>query len=113
GMGTAGTTLSEEGVIYNLSFANMSSPFTAAHFHSAPAGVNGGVVHDITGAVTAGTARGVWTGLTDLLTCDYFLGSLYVNVHTTLHPSGEIRSNLNDLTPSDAPILPVEARLQL
>lgn len=113
GMGTAGTTLSEEGVIYNFSFANMSSAFTAAHFHSAPVGVNGGVVHDITGSVTGGTGRGVWTGITDLLTCDYFLGNLYMNVHTSMNPGGEIRSNLNDLTPADAPILPFEARLQL
>lgn len=116
GFGTAGTTLSEEGVIYNLSFANLSSPFTASHFHSAPAGVNGGVVHDISGSVTAGTGRGIWlrsAGLTDALICDYFEGELYINVHTTIHGGGEIRSNLNDLIPSDAPLLPFASGLQL
>ena len=45
--------------------------------------------------------------------CDYFSGSLYINVHTSLNPGGEIRSNLNDLTPSDAPILPFEPRFQM
>ncbi|MCA9726968.1 MAG: CHRD domain-containing protein [Candidatus Eisenbacteria bacterium] len=117
GMGAAGTTLCEGGIVYGLSFADLTSAFTAAHFHSAPPGSNGGVVFNITSSVVGGTGRGVWTrtaGLTDALICDYFAGELYINVHTTVNPGGEIRSNLFDLTPSDAPEPSIlSAQLQL
>ena len=70
---------------------------TASHIHKGPVGVNGGVIfplypnggafdpdNPIGGGVTLDAEQ-----LVDLLTWHY-----YVNVHTTDHPSGEIRGQI-------------------
>jgi uncharacterized repeat protein (TIGR01451 family) len=74
-----------------------AAEITAVHIHSGAAGVNGGVVHtlyagaplfDETHPIT-GTLQLDATQATDLLTMP-----LYVNVHTTSFPGGEIRGQL-------------------
>ena len=70
---------------------------TASHIHKAPVGVNGPIIfplymgggtfdpdHPVGGGVALGAEH-----LVDLLT-----GYYYVNVHTTDHPSGEIRGQI-------------------
>ena len=75
---------------------------TASHIHMAPRGVNGPVVFplymgmgtfDPDNPVGGGVALGA-ENLVDLLT-----GYYYVNVHTTDHPSGEIRGQI-DIVPA-------------
>lgn len=86
---------------------------TASHIHKGPVGVNGGVVfplftgggtfdpdNPIGGGVNLGAAH-----LVDLLT-----GYYYVNVHTTDHPSGEIRGQIGAVPEVHTAILPIIRR---
>ncbi len=76
-------------VEYEISYDDLPNE-TAAHFHLAPPGANGGVVHGL----PAGNPKvGVWAispehaeALLD--------GNIYVNIHTSEFPGGAIRANL-------------------
>lgn len=99
GTGTASLTLSELGIVHALTVDALSSAITAAHFHNAPAGVNGPVVRDITADFTGNSERGNWQpsdaqALTPALICELLQGELYINVHTLNNPGGEVRGNL-------------------
>jgi len=66
---------------------------TAAHIHEAPAGKNGPVVIPLekdgdTYTVPANAK------LTDAQFASFEAGNLYINVHTAVHPDGEIRGQL-------------------
>lgn len=74
------------------SYADLSGPATAAHFHTGEAGKNGGVAIPIGGAEKSpfeGTAT-----LTDTQASDLMAGRLYVNIHTTANKAGEIRGQV-------------------
>jgi CHRD domain len=64
----------------------------AAHIHLAPAGVAGPIIIPLTGGPTT------WSCPSTILTPEQLTalqdGRLYVNVHTTDHPSGEIRGQI-------------------
>lgn len=119
GMGTAGFRLSENALVFDVSYAGLRGAFTASHFHRGTVGVNGPVVFDIGSTFVGGTARSAWTSLsapaltaTDV--CDYLLDALYVNVHSTTNPGGEIRGNLGELVPAGIDPTPaVPTRLEL
>jgi hypothetical protein len=71
---------------------------TAAHFHGpAVVGADAGVLFTIVGfpaGVTSGSTSGVLTGLTALQIGYFQTGQVYVNVHTALVPSGEVRGQV-------------------
>ncbi len=92
--GTAWAVLSDKGsmVSYSITVAGLSSDFSAAHFHVGNMGVSGGVVHPIT--FTDSSAVGTWTGMSDTLITKLLSNGMYVNVHTTNNPGGEIRGQL-------------------
>ena len=81
---------------YNITVNGLT--MTAAHFHNAAVGVNGGVVKSLTFANN--TASGVWSSgdasqpLTDSLLSELLRGRLYVNVHTSANAGGEIRGQV-------------------
>ena len=81
---------------YHIVFDGLTH--TAAHFHNAAAGTNAGVVKDL--SFTNNTATGVWSSsdanqpLTDALLSELLNGRLYVNVHTSANPGGEIRGQV-------------------
>ena len=77
---------------HSLTVAGLSSNLTAAHFHNAPVGTSGGVVHPIT--FTDSTSSGSWTGFADNMITELLHNNLYLNVHTTDHPGGEIRGQV-------------------
>jgi len=84
---TATKTLTWKG-----SYANLSGPAVAAHFHAGEPGKNGGVQIPIPGAGSSpfeGTAT-----LTDSQASDLLAGRLYVNIHTAAHTAGEIRGQV-------------------
>ena len=100
--GTAAIRLNETrtALTYDITVNGLSGPITLAHFHNAPAGVNGGVVRTITGNFTGNTATGVWRNtdaepLTPALVAEIMAGNIYMNVHTAANGGGEIRGQLD------------------
>ena len=78
----------------NAQFENLSSDIIGAHLHMGPIGINGGVVADLSGLITAGASIKATidpTGLTEAM----LNGEIYLNVHTVLNPMGELRAQLN------------------
>src|SRR3990172_1651209 len=92
--GTGWAVLKDDGseIEYSVTIAGLSSNFTASHFHNAPAGVTGGVVHPIT--FSDSTSTGSWTGFSENMISELIKNNLYFNVHTTNNPGGEIRGQL-------------------
>jgi Cu/Zn superoxide dismutase len=80
-------------VTYHISFTGLSSAETAAHIHGpADPNVNAGVVHNLG---TGNPKVGVWN-YDQALEEDILAGRMYVNIHTSNHPGGEIRGQIND-----------------
>ena len=73
------------------SYSGLTGPATAAHFHTAEAGKNGGVTVPI--APNASPFEGSAT-LTAEQEADLMAGRLYVNIHTNEHKGGEIRGQM-------------------
>jgi hypothetical protein len=65
---------------------------TLMHIHRAPAGANGDIVFDL-GEPTSPVIA-TWSGMTPAQVADLFAGNLYVNIHTSGRPSGEIRGQI-------------------
>lgn len=84
-------------ISYTIIFSGLSAPTTAAHLHApAPPGVNVGVVFGHPGfpvGVTAGTASGSHV-LTDVQEMQLLSGLWYSNIHTSLFPGGELRTQI-------------------
>lgn len=80
---------------------------TAAHIHAAPAGSNGGVVVPLT-LTPLGTTTSAISGsgiLTSAQVLTLNTSELYVNIHTTAVPSGEVRGQITpSLVMATAPI---------
>lgn len=94
---------------------------TAAHIHAGAAGANGGIVLPLFAAPTgapagtvnvSGTARaadlsgslaGNFAGFVTALKA----GTLYVNVHTSANPGGEIRAQVTTAAPAGTPVATV------
>ncbi|NMH59142.1 CHRD domain-containing protein [Alteromonas ponticola] len=95
---------------YEINYSDLSSPIIdilgGGHFHNAPAGANGGVVHLFDTAdfaflgTTDGTISGDWrfddasNPLTDALANELMAGNIYINLHTENFNPGELRGQL-------------------
>ena len=98
GSGTAKLTYdpSTRLLTWNVAYRSLSGPATMAHFHGpAPAGKNAGVLIWISkmGSPVTSPIKGSAT-LTAAQAKQFEAGDWYVNVHTKLHPSGEIRGQV-------------------
>jgi CHRD domain len=81
---------------WSVHYSAMSSPVTMAHFHGpAPAGANAGVQIWISkkGSAPHSPIRGATT-LTEDQAKQLMAGDWYINVHTKMHPAGEIRGQV-------------------
>jgi hypothetical protein len=81
---------------WNVAYSGLSGPATMAHFHGpAPAGKNAGVLVWISkmGSPVTSPIDGSVT-LTPAQAKQFEAGHWYVNVHTKLNPSGEIRGQV-------------------
>lgn len=98
--GTGTFTLNSTGteLTYQITFDGLTGTFAQAHFHNAAAGTNGGVVRNLT--FTGNTSSGVWKSsdatqpLTEALVKELLSEKLYVNIHSSTSPGGEIRGQV-------------------
>jgi len=100
--GTAFMTYDGTLLHYTVTYSGLTAPRTAGHFHGpALPGVNAGVVFGIaTGGPSADVITGTWAiDATNLARLNS--GLLYLNIHTSTFPGGEIRGQVNvDATPN-------------
>ncbi len=109
GTGTFVLNAAQTELTFDITVNGLSGAITLAHFHNAPVGVAGGAVRSILSDFSGNHAHGVWKStdsepLTPTRVTQLFNGDIYVNVHTALNGSGEIRGQLTSLDSS----LPVE-----
>jgi CHRD domain/PEP-CTERM motif len=91
GMGWGTLNADTNWLDFNVTFSGLTSPQTAAHFHSpGPPGVNAPVEIPL----PLGSPIHFMGTLTDLEESQLLSGLFYVNVHTTMFPGGEIRGQL-------------------
>ncbi len=88
---------------FMIAYNDLSGPQTMAHFHAAEAGVNGDVIFTLSSffdqAETHDAAFGYWTDMDDTAfdadaAMAFREGNVYVNVHTSEVPSGELRGQV-------------------
>ena len=92
GTGTASLVVDTDTLVanYSLAFAGLSGTQTSAHFHHAPPGVIGVVEFPLpVGSPVSGT----WA-MTAAQYGELVDGAIYVNVHTSAYPGGEIRGQM-------------------
>lgn len=79
-------------VSWDVTFQGLVGVFTAAHFHHAPPGVNGPVIINmpLTGP---GHLMGS-SAITAFHASEMLAGNIYVNIHSTTFPGGEIRGQV-------------------
>ena len=91
----------------NVQADHLSGPITGAHFHTGKAGASGGVLIGLTSFIHGNAVSGILTSanpvFTGGLTIESFVnkvlsGDIYVNMHTTLNPAGEVRGQPSSLT---------------
>jgi len=79
---------------YTVTYAGLTGPATAAHFHGpAAAGVNAPPVVPVPATMLASPIKGD-AMLTDAQAADLAAGKWYFNVHTAAHGPGEIRGQV-------------------
>lgn len=82
---------------YMFTFDNLTSEVTAAHLHKGVKGQSGGVVYDLNSPINNGFYN-YWKsnmGFNNAQSLPLRRGdSIYVNIHTTMFPNGEIRAQL-------------------
>ena len=71
----------------------LSGAITSAHLHTGAMGVSGGVAQDLSTYINGNTIVGAFTPSTGVL-ASLKAGNIYLNVHTTANPGGEIRAQL-------------------
>ena len=98
GQGVAVMTLngSRDTLCVSIYMAGSPSAINGIHLHAGAAGVNGGVVLDLSPYLVNGNVEAIITGadLTTTLISDMITGGIYVNAHTATNPNGEIRGQV-------------------
>ena len=95
--GSATVTLRDNAITVQGDFTNASSPVSAAHIHLAPAGENGDVIIPLNVTTSEDGTTGILSGegeLTDEQLEAARMGNLYINVHSEMYPSGELRGQI-------------------
>jgi CHRD domain/Secretion system C-terminal sorting domain len=88
--------ISKDTLWYNIQTNGLSGPIQSAHLHNAAVGASGPVLVDLSSSIMGNKISGYISGttITPLLIEELLEGNVYVNIHTTLNPSGEIRGQV-------------------
>jgi len=78
---------------FEVEWTGLTGDFSGAHIHQAVAGENGPVVFSLVPFVEGNEAEGSWE-VPDSLVGALMSGGLYVNVHSTTYPGGELRAQI-------------------
>ncbi|HYD19829.1 MAG TPA: CHRD domain-containing protein [Flavipsychrobacter sp.] len=94
GMGLGAFVLAQhkDRLWFDVTMNGLSSAITGAHLHIAPMGVTGPVVKDLTPFISGNRIMGSFDTLAFL--SELMNDSIYINVHTSNYPNGEIRGQL-------------------
>jgi hypothetical protein len=102
GVGTVYLSPDQTTITVDFSFSGLSAPATAAHIHGpAGAGTNASVLFPFAGvpAATSGSIPRQSFAITPAQVGFLQTGLLYMNVHNSIYPGGEIRDQIR-LVPS-------------
>lgn len=89
---------------FMIAYNDLSGPQSMAHFHSAPSGQNGDVIFNLSTYFsqvdTYDAAFGYWTEENDTpfdpaAALAFREGEVYINVHSSANPSGELRGQVS------------------
>jgi len=109
GFGTVVLNLSQTQITVNESWSGLLAPATASHIHGpGGAGTNAPVLFPFSGvpAATSGSIPEQTFSITPTQVSYLFSGYLYMNVHDSIFPGGEIRGQLQLVPePSTAALL--------
>jgi hypothetical protein len=97
GFGTVGLNADQTRITVNMNFSGLSAPATAAHIHGpGGAGTNASVLFPFTGvpAATSGAIPEQSFSITPTQLGYLQNGYLYMNVHNSVYPGGEIRGQI-------------------
>ena len=80
---------------YDVVVNGLAAQASAAHFHNGIVGVAGSVVYNISADINGNRITGMATGanISPLLS-ELFKGNLYLNIHNSINPNGEIRGQV-------------------
>lgn len=95
--GMVTVTLKADSIHVEGQFSGLSGNYAASHIHKGAKGENGGPVQPLSPTVNSDNTSGSWKAsykLTDSQISALKADSLYINVHSSEHPSGEIRGQL-------------------
>jgi hypothetical protein len=107
GMGTGMASIDRDAsnVHFMMAYNELSGPQAMAHFHMGSPGENGGVIFNLSPffsqTSSSDAAFGYWTDMDmdtpfDMAAADAFKNEMvYVNIHTSENPSGELRGDVN------------------
>jgi len=76
---------------------SLQNTYAAAHLHLGAPGTNGGVIVNLGTGVTSAGMTGTFSGTFPVPAAnaaDLLNGNFYLNIHTDINPSGEIRGQL-------------------
>jgi len=93
GLGVFTLSQSLDKLKFRVAFAGLSSAITGAHFHTGAFGMSGPVVMNLLPLLTGNVIEGEIVPTVAFLTA-LSQGQVYINVHTTTNPGGEIRGQL-------------------
>jgi hypothetical protein len=96
GFGSVVLNPAQTQITADVTFSGLLAPATAAHIHTAPAGVNGPVTFPLAGvpAATSGVIPTQSFAITAAQLAQLVAGNNYMNVHDAVFPGGEIRGQL-------------------
>ena len=84
--------LDQPGATFSLTCVHDVAGATVMHIHKGAPGVNGPILFDLGDPASPVTAT--WTGMTPSDISDLLAGNLYINIHTSGRPAGEIRGQI-------------------